>query len=181
MFTHFNIISIYKLNLKIDVVGLILDTIYPIGWAADILHGASRDSINDKFVLVDASIAAIDLGIGKESHDLVHSNDAEQSTSEFTATKIKETKVYKNLGNLKVSWEHKVGVTDETGYTVLKVNDVGVASQHVVNSTTYAEVSDNIDNIYYDDLIQIFASNSVGTTFVKNMRIKFMEYENNDP
>lgn len=41
------IVSIVKLNLKIDVVGLILDGAYAEGWEDDTLHGASRDAIRD--------------------------------------------------------------------------------------------------------------------------------------
>ncbi len=172
---HYRIVSILKLNLKIDVVGLILDGAYPTDWETDTLHGASRNALFD-------ALNALDLGVAKESDDLIFSNDAyiiEESTG---YVKRKEIIVYKNLKGVKVEWKFQTDNPPLMVTTRLYVNGVAVGSEHTDSTGSYQTVSDNISDIVYGDKIQIYAKKVGASGYeIKDMRIKYMEFESNDP
>lgn len=175
MFTHYNIISIFKLNLKIDVVGLILDGVYPTGWNTDTLHGASRNALFDV-------INGLPLGIGLASVNVIHSNDTEKIHASASYEKIKEIIAYKNLKSVKISWEFHIETGESTSMTKVYINGVAVGVEKDTDLDTYVSVDDNITDIKYGDLIQIYCRNSaVANTYVKNMRIQYDEFVNNDP
>ncbi len=69
---HYRIVSIIKLNLKIDVVGLILDGAYPTDWNGDTLHGVSRNALYDILLTL---IADYPLTFHKGSHEFAGSGE----------------------------------------------------------------------------------------------------------
>lgn len=161
---------------------MILGGVYPTNWSTDTLHGASRKAIYNKIELLSASISGIDLGIGIASSDIVWSNDAEKSSTVYMDVKLKEVIVYKNLKNIRVSWEHKTNPT-QGGISQLYVNGVIKAEYHGTISDTYESVYDDISNIKYNDKIQIYVlpASSGWKMYVRNMKIKYMKFINNDP
>lgn len=121
------------------------------------------------------------MGIGKESDDIIHANDAEKSAVSIPMVKLKEIIIYKNLSGLRVSWEHK-GSNNDSRASRLYVNGVAVGTAHATAGTSYAEVFDDISDIVFNDKIQIYiASSGTNTVFIRNLKIKYMEFINNDP
>ena len=86
------------------------------------------------------------------------------------------------MKGLRVEWEFKKQ-SGTTAYTMLYINGVPVGVEHTTTSSTYVVVSDDIIDIFVGDLIQIFAKGIPVITqyYVRNMKIKYMEFINNDP
>jgi len=91
---------------------------------------------------------------------------------------MKEVIVYKNLKDVRVSWEHKSNI-EANSWTALYVNGVQVGADHNRDTTTYLEVSDDLSGIKVGDLIQIWGDHLDGIRIIRNMKIKFVEYINN--
>lgn len=122
-----------------------------------------------------------DLGIGKESDDIVHSNDDVRTSQGITMTKVKEIIIYKNLSGLRVLWEHN-GSNNDSRTSQLYINDEAVGAEHTTAGTEYAEVFDDISDIIFDDKIQIYVTSSAeNIVSIRNMKIQYLEFENNDP
>lgn len=125
-------------------------------------------------------VDGLDLGIGKESDDLVWSNDSEKQQLSASYIKIKELIAYVNLKAIRISWEFKPSSTSEA-FTIVYVNGIQVGVEKSNDTAVYVGVSDDIVDIKKDDLIQIYGKAAPDFCLVKNMRVKYVNFENNDP
>ncbi len=124
----------------------------------------------------------LDLGNGTAFDIIVHDNLAEQFTSAIPKTKIKEIIFYATANNLNVSFEMKSdnGVAFVSSRVYL--NGVGVSGFFDTDSTTYLPFSYNIPVVSNGDLVQIYGSSNPGSTcYIRNMKITYTQFVNNDP
>jgi len=126
---------------------------------------------------------AVDLGVAKESDDVIHSNNAQQSTESITYDKVKEIIVYENLKGLRVSWEFMGSDGFADSYTKIYVNGIAVGVEKFIHGDVYTLVSDDISDLSFGDLLQIYGhrTGDLDACFVKNMVISYVKFENNDP
>lgn len=102
-------------------------------------------------------------------------------TNSSSYVKVKEVISYLNLKSIRVSWEYKVD-DPNTVFAKIYVNGVAVGVEKSTSSTTYVEVSDDITDIKINDLIQIYMRREPqDIAFIQNMKIKYLEFKNNDP
>ncbi len=116
------------------------------------------------------------------SNDLIFSNDAPTgSHATSTPTKVKGILVYKSL---KCRIYHEMRTTlggTSFAYSKVYVNGVAKGAEHESNTTGWTAYTDDIEVVYGDD-VQIYAYEKfgAGASEVKNMRIKYIEFMDND-
>lgn len=161
--------------------------------AKDIDFGGNRkcfnllDPINDQDCCTkafhNANLPADqDLGIGKESDDIIHSNDIERTTTSSSYVKLKEIVSYKNLKGVRISVDLKTGNSPDLVYAKVCINDIIVGTEFSDTTGVYVTHSREASDVVYGDLIQIYVRRTLDVSaYVQNMKIKYMEFENNDP
>ncbi|KKK57519.1 hypothetical protein LCGC14_3053660, partial [marine sediment metagenome] len=120
------------------------------------------------------------LEIGIASDDLAFSNDTERGVFSATYAKIKEITVLKTL-SIRVYWEHRSWAVPGETKTRVYINGVATGSEHTATTTSYVAFTEDVE-VNKGDLLQIYGHYvNVLTTQVRNMRIKYSEFESNDP
>lgn len=150
--------------------------VYGIGWSTDTLHGASRKSIYDKIETLFRTLSL-------PSDVVRHSNDAEQSNFSPGFALMKEVITKNTYESFRVSFQMKTSIADVEVAGAVFVNDVQKSSEFTTILDTYTEFSYDVSNIKYNDKIQIYGRRvgSGATCFINNMKIKFDNFQNNDP
>jgi hypothetical protein len=156
LLSHFGIKSI----LKINVIGLISDEAYAVGWDGDAEHGASKNSLHDKLSEIDASITAI-IGIINSFYigtaggivgegDLIPGLLIEDTRTLGETTRNNWTKAWTMklglpLGSCLIKWEQ---VSDVGGSMQgrIYVDDVAIGTAQTTSGNSWEEKQQVVTN-----------------------------------
>ena len=112
------------------------------------------------------------------------SNDTEKQTNSISYVKLKETKLHCILDSVRISVDIKTENASSFVRAMVYINGVGKPGSEATTSTTYETVDIDVDEkIVCCDLIQIYlmVENGAYAGYVKNFKIKYSNYENQDP
>ncbi|MFX0072745.1 MAG: hypothetical protein ACFFAO_16805 [Candidatus Hermodarchaeota archaeon] len=121
-------------------------------------------------------------GIGNASDTQVWNNATEKTSDSFTYELKKVIICYKHLKNVRISWEMKG--TNELCYQYSKVLIDGqqVGTEFVYEGLTYTTHTVEASNIKPNTNIELWARRgSCGTCYVRNFKINYDEFVDNDP
>ncbi|KKN22851.1 hypothetical protein LCGC14_0910810, partial [marine sediment metagenome] len=121
--------------------------------------------------------------VGIASDDLIFSNDTERGTNSVTYVKMKEIIVYRNM-KLRIYWEAvlKIGGSSQCKSRIY-VNGVAIGSEHTADFPPASYPFTEDIEVNSGDLVQVYLKQTGAgiSVFVKNMKIRGIDYISNDP
>jgi len=111
------------------------------------------------------------------SDTLRNSNDTEKPTVSAVYVKLKEVRMNAALAGCRIKFDlMTTPAMGETAYARIYKNGVAIGTEQSEAAGVYTTVIDDLTGFALNDLIQIYAKNSAGTAFVRNMRFYYSEY-----